>query len=667
MKFFLLIHGVQGRLAACVVALATLVTLPGLAPGAEPAEALQKRAFDLVVVEATPGGIATAVRAAREGLQVLLVNRTQHLGGILANGLGVWDTQYEGKRSPLYDEVRRGIMGHYRSTYGDKSPQYLAAMPGKSGHTNGRFEARVAEQILTALVEREANITVLKGHVPVRVEREGRLLTRLHLQAWNQDSAPIPVSAAMFADCSYEGDLLPLAQVAYRVGRESRKEYQEPHAGRVYMRSSKTPPDEATALLAEKHDRLNLRKFPGCQEMVLPESTGEGDSNVQAFNYRTTLTSDPANRIPVIRPADYDPEFLKTLEFGSIVSPLPNQKIGWNRPQLVGPHQAYVEGDWKTRQAVMDQHWNATMGLLYYLQNDPSVSEERRKFFGAYGLAKDEFADNGHRPHEFYVREARRLKGRYIVTQHDLMLKADTDRAPVHADSIAFAEWYMDTHACTPGKTGNSLDEGKMMLHHETFPAQIPYRALLPVELDNLLVPVCLSATHVAWGAIRLEPIWMQIGESAGFACALAKREKLLPGTLNAALLVRWLAQKQSMISFFNDLDVSAAEPAIAAAQFFATRGFFPGYDAMLDKPMTTALAKVWIQAAAQHIPATDERAQATFVLAQKASLDQTQLSLKDWQLLLAEAGLPKEQTSSAEPLSRRRVLEHLWRIAQAE
>ncbi|SKB00441.1 FAD dependent oxidoreductase [Prosthecobacter debontii] len=621
-----------------------------------------KTEYDLVVVEATPGGIATAVRAAREGLSVLLLNRTQHLGGILANGLGVWDTQYEGKRSPIYDEVRRSIMEHYRTTYGEKSPQYQAAQPGKSGHTNGRFEARVAERILTELVHREPNITVLKGFVPVKLEREGRLLTKLHLAAWGQPDTPLEIQAASYADCSYEGDLLPLAGVEYRVGRESRDEYQEPHAGRIYMQASKTPPDEATAQMAEKHDRLNLRQFPGFQIIVKPESTGEGDSNVQAFNYRTTLTSDPANRLPVEKPADYDPEFLKTLEFGSIVSPLPNQKIGWNRPQLIGPHQAYVEGDWKTRRQVMDQHWNATMGLLYFLQNDPSVTPERRKFFGAYGLAKDEFVDNGHRPHEFYVREARRLRGRYVITQHDFMLKLGADRAPAHADSIAFAEWYMDTHACTPGKVGTSLDEGKMMLHHETFPAQVPYRALLPSEVDNLIVPVCVSSTHVAWGAIRLEPIWMQIGESAGYACALAKQTETTLAGVETIHLVRKLAESRSMISFFNDVDVSRAQDGGTAALIFAGRGFFPGYDAKLGAPATEALAKVWLTEALVPIPEDAVAEQMKQRVQEAEMMESPPLTREAWERIGGPSSMPTPTNpqTALDVLSRGDLLDEL-------
>lgn len=609
-----------------------------------PTQPLRADHYDLVVVEATPGGIAMAVRAAREGLNVLLVNRTQHLGGILANGLGVWDTLYEGRRSPIYDEVRQAIFDHYRQTYGERSPQYLAALPGKSGHTNGRFEPKVAEKILTELVAKEGRITVQKGYVPLSLERDGRLIRSITLKEF-QGAAVKRITAAMFADCTYEGDLMPLAGVAYRVGREARSEFNEPHAGRVYMRASKTPPDENTARLAALHDSLNLRKFPGFQEILEPESDGEGDRNVQAFNYRTILTSDPMNRLPVGKPADYDPTYLATLEFGSIVSPLPNQKVGWNRPQLVGPHQAYVEGDWPTRLKVMEQHWQAALGLLYYLQNDRSVPDERRRYFGAYGLAKDEFEDHGHRPQEFYVREGRRLTGRHVITQHDLMLAKRASRAPVCSDSIGVAEWYMDTHACTPGKVKDSLDEGKMMLHHETFPAQIPYRSLLPPDVDNLIVPVCLSATHVAWGAIRLEPTWMQIGESAGYACALAKAANLPPSAIDTDRLVRRLAQGRSMVGFFNDVNVSQKDAATVAAGYFSTRGYFHDYDARLSDSLKATTAAVWAKALSKG--RNDANAQETAREAADAeSKDSAPVTRSEWRRL---CGLSPASADNAE------------------
>src|SRR5262249_27536336 len=190
------------------------------------------------------------------------------------------------------------------------------------------------------------------------------------------------------------------------------------------------------AASGEQHARLKLRPFPGFQE-ILPASTGAADGNVQAFNYRTILSTDPANRLPVEKPADYDPEKLIKLEWSSLVAPIPNSKIGWNRPQLVGPHVEYVEADWPTRQRVMDLHWHAMLGLLYFMQNDPSVPGARREEWRNYGIARDEFPDNGHRPYEFYVREARRLRGRYVYTEHDASLAPGQHRAPVHSDGIA--------------------------------------------------------------------------------------------------------------------------------------------------------------------------------------------------------------------------------------
>jgi hypothetical protein len=391
-----------------------------------------------------------------------------------------------------------------------------------------------------------------------------------------------------------------VAKVPYRLGRESRNEFREPHAGVIFMSPVKSTPTPDIARAAELHAKLNLRKFSGFQAIKDPESTGAADGNVQAFNYRTPLTSDPANRIPVERPADYDPEKLKLLEHGSIVAPIPNSKRGWNRPQLVGTQTDYVEADWAGRRKVMDAHWQATMALLYFLQNDPSVEPERQKSWREYGLAKDEFPDHGHRPYEFYVREARRITGRYIFTQHDAMLAPGLPRAPVHADSVGVTEWYLDTHACTPRRIPGALEEGKMMLDVETFPGQVPYRTLLPQGLDNLLVPVCLSSTHVAWGTIRLEPTWMNIAESAAHAAVLAVKHEVPPAELDADLLLRTLVTNRIMVSFFNDVDVSSDDPRVAAAQYFGTKGFFHDYNARLDELLKSSTAKIWTDALAR-------------------------------------------------------------------
>jgi hypothetical protein len=564
-----------------------------LALGFAPVAHTETLQADLCVYQATPGGIAMAVRAAREGLHVVLVNHNGHLGGILANGLGVWDTLWEGRRSPIYDEARQAILDHYRTTYGEDSRQYRDALPGKSGHTNGKFEPKVAEKILTDLVAKEPRIRLLLNRVPQLVKRDGSVIQAVTFMHPGDDAAD-EVQAKVFADCSYEGDLAAMAKVPYRVGRESREAFGEPHAGVIFMSPAKTAPTPELARTAELHHKLKLRKFSGFQRIKLPESKGAADGNVQAFNYRTILSSDPANRMPVEKPANYDPAKLKLLEHGSIVSPIPQSKRGWNRPQLVGMPAKYVEADWAGRKKVMDAHWDATLALLYFLQNDPSVEPKRQKSWREFGLAKDEFTDNGHRPHEFYVREARRITGRYLFTQHDAMLAAGLERAPVHADSIGATEWYLDTHACTPRRIDDALEEGKMMLDVETFPGQVPYRAILPQGVDNLLVPVCLSATHVAWGTIRLEPTWMNLCESAGHAAALAVQHQITPAQLDPELLVRKLAASQVMLSFFNDVDVASDDPRVAAAQYFATKGFFADYNARIDEPLTESVRAAW-------------------------------------------------------------------------
>lgn len=558
----------------------------------------ERKSYDLVVIGGTPGGIACAVRAAREGLNVLLVNRHAHLGGILTSGIGVWDTQFEGKRSPLYDEVRAAIIEYYRQTYGADSPQYRDALPGATGYTNGRFEPRVAELILDRLVVRESHLTVLRGFVPASVEREGSMLNAVVLRAM-EGTKTMRVAGDAFVDATYEGDLAALAKVPYRVGREARSEYGEPHAGIAFMRPSAEPATPEDAKLGALHDQLKLRKFPGWQSL-LPQSTGAADGAVQACNYRTILTTDPANRVPITKPTNYEAYFMKTLEIFSGIDSVPNGKFGWNRPQLLGRQTPYVEADWATRRQIEDEHWDATVGLLYFLQNDLTVPELVRQAWQKYGFAKDEFADNGNRPYELYIREARRIVGRTVFTEHDATLAPGLLRAPIHGDSIAFTDWYMDCHACTVARVPGGFDEGKMMLHHETFPAQIPYHCLLPQGVDNLLVPVCLSASHMGWGTVRLEPTWMQLGESAGLAAALAKQARMSPAALDADRLTRALCERHSMVSFFNDIDVSSTDAYVPAVEYFGTKGFFHDYNARMDDPLKAATGKAWVNGLAQ-------------------------------------------------------------------
>lgn len=571
---------------------------PALKPTFEPRSLAVSDSFDLVIMGATPAGIVMAVRAAREGLSVLLVHHTKHLGGMPACGLGVWDTRYTRRRAPLHDEVRQAFFDHYRTAYGEDSAQYRDAMPGAAGHTNGKFEPAVAEEILTKLVRAEPRITVLLEHYPAAINRAGTRIDRITFARMDQTGS-FTATAKVFADCSYEADTLPLAGLTYRVGRESREEHGESHAGVIFMEAVDAPPDAAAAERAGLQAQLKLRQFNGFQRR-LPESTGAGDGNVQAMNYRVILSKDPTRSRPIPCPEGYDPAALQGLEFGAEIEGLPNGKMSLNRPQLLGPHLSYVEGTWEERRRVMDAHWQAAMAILWHRQNDPDVASEERARWQSYGLASDEFTDNGNRPYEIYCREGRRLVGRYLLTQADTMVAPGLLRAPIHPDGIAFTEWYVDSHACTARRSAQSLEEGKVMLYQETFPGQVPLRSILPREVDNLLVPVNLSATHVAWNTVRLEPTWMHIAEAAAWVAVLAVRKDQDPSAVDRDELLQMLALGGVTLAFFNDVESEPGDELTAAVQYFATRGFFPSYDASLQTPVKAATAKLWVKAATE-------------------------------------------------------------------
>lgn len=575
------------------------ITPPMLLKTAAKPQDVAGRSYDLIVIGGTPGGIACAVRAAREGLSVLLVNHTQHLGGFMTSGAGGWEAPYDGLRSPLYGEMRTEATEYYRKTYGEGSQQHLASMPSRTSRAHidrPKIEPRIAEMLFNQMVEREKNLTVLLGHIVAKAEREGALLKQVTLKPYSSHLAPrdehsITVSGKIFADAMYEGDLMAAAGVRTQIGREARSEYSEPHAGIISTKHRPKAPGQRGFPKDADEGRLNIRYFSHASgEIVEGPQSGEADSSVMAYNYRLILTRDPANKIMVTKPANYDPALAKGPAGLSIVPNLPNNKIAWNGGRLIGPQNEYPGGDWAIRERVSRHYLDTMLMRLWWVQNDPSAPEAERKKFTGYGLAADEFPDNHHLPYEIYVREARRLVGRYVFKEHDNKVAEGITRTPIHTDSVAITDWVLDSVACLPG-------DGIFFLAEESRPAQVPYRCLLPKEVDNLLVPVALSASHVGWGAIRLEPVWMQTGESAGFAAALALKHNTTPAALDSDLLIRTLVKNRVMISFFNDVDVTSDDPHVPAAQYFSTKGFFAGYDARLNEPLTQAISRLWLQA----------------------------------------------------------------------
>jgi len=567
-----------------------------LKSAAKPAD-VNGKAYDLVVVGGAPGGIACAVRAAREGLSVLLVNHTQHLGGFITSGAGGWEAPYDGLRSPLYAEMRTGAADYYRKTYGEGSPQHVASLPSTTSRAHidrPKIEPRIAEMLFNQMVEREKTLTVLLGHIVTKAEREGAVIKSVTLEPMHGDGT-VSVSAKVFADGMYEGDLAAVAGVKTQIGREARSQYGEPHAGVIYTTERHKEDGQRGFPKAADEGTLNIRyNSHATAEIVEGPQSGEADGSVMAYNYRLILTREVENKIMVEKPANYDVAIAKAAAGGGFVPNLPNGKVAWNGGRLIGPQNEYPGADWPAREAISKRYLDAMLMRLWWVQNDPEAPEKDRKQFAGYGLAADEFPDNHHAPYEIYVREARRLVGRYVFKEQDNKVADGIARTPIHADSIAITDWPVDSVACLDRGLPGAHKDGIFFLGEETRPAQVPYRSLLATEVDNLLVPVALSASHVGWGAIRLEPVWMQTGESAGFAAALAVKSKTTPAALDPDTLLRKLVASRVMVSFFNDIDVTSDDPRIPAAQFFGTKGFFADYNARLDEPISEATLKAW-------------------------------------------------------------------------
>jgi hypothetical protein len=596
------------------------------------------KTYDLVVVGGTGSGVLCAVRAAREGLRVLIVQHNGHLGGMMANGLMQWDALYGGPRAPLFTELLRNIERHYIETSGRDSADHQVMRLTHEHYPVGWAEPHVAEREFNRLLAGEKNATLLLHHYPVRKERDGRLLGKLTLREYG-GANEITVAGESYVDATYEGDLLAVAKLPYRVGREARAEYGEPHAGKVFTNISKEPaPREAVEA------RLNLRPYNSSQGSIDPESPFSADGAVQAYNYRFCVTREPANRILLTEPPPgyRREEFLHHDRKAIATNPGPRLKSHMNSPILPGENHGYPEADWPAREKIIQRHRDFALGLMWFLQNDESVKAAEREKFRAWGLPADEFRDHVHIPYEMYVREARRLVGRHVYKEQDNSLARGFARTPVMGDSIAITDWYMDSHSCTTESRPGYRYDGKLILTEESRPGQIPYRALLPKEVDNLLVPVCLSATHVAWGAVRLEPVWMEIGEAAGLAAALAHNLKVksTPGQLSPELLLRWMVERGFLVSFFNDVKADAEDSTHKAAQYFGTKGFFADYDARLDEPLKKSTAKVWAAAAAsmKHPGSYDASAVAREVMAAEAA-ESEMISLGEFLSMAGVAG----------------------------
>ncbi|MBI63374.1 MAG: hypothetical protein CL775_05175 [Chloroflexi bacterium] len=564
--------------------------------------------IDLTVFGGTPSGIASAVTAGRKGLKVALISSTDQLGGILANGLGVMDRLYNGFRSPIFNEITENIIEFYINKYGENSEQVKVCKD-----TRLTFEPHVAERILNNIVKNNKQIKIYKSFIPNELDIENNQIKSLEIKSI-VNKEKLKLISKTYVDASYEGDLASLSGVPYRVGRESNTEFNEPHAGRIFS----THGFGAFPLEAAEGD-LNLDTFPVTSQLIFSGSTGEGDKAIQAFTYRVCLTSDPDLMISIDKPKGYDRKnYLGVLETEKesrkkrhhlksqflvndinnykIRGPrIPNNKISWNDGNLPEINHSYPEADTKTRLVISKLHREHALGLLYFLQNDKEVPKNIRETSKKWGLSKDEFVDNQNFPKEMYVREARRIVGRYIFTEQDASLSSSFERTPIQKDSIAIADWPMDSHECTIDRQPGSLHDGKVLLSEKTRPSQIPYRSLLPKGVDNLMVTVCLSATHIGFGTIRVEPTLIQLGEVAGFASVLSKEEDTNVSQLETNYLQTQLVENGFAISFFNDVDIDKLNNQSISIHFLGSKGFFTDYNARINDPISKSVAENWV------------------------------------------------------------------------
>jgi hypothetical protein len=580
-----------------------------------------RRDVDLLVAGATPGGITAAVRGAREGLDTVLVGTHGQVGGMMASGLSYTDTLTTKARSPLVEEFFAGVRAHYRDRYGPESPQYDHC---EAGYV---FEPNVATAQFDAMLE-EDSLTLERAYHPESVERDGRTVSSVHFES-KRGPESLTVGAETVVDATYEGDVAACAGVPYRVGRESRHEWGEQFAGRIVTRGGPDEyfPHEAVGTAdpavpagrrgpldvpdEKRSGPLDLVPHPFCATEIAAGSTGAGDDAIQAYNYRVTLCCDPENRRLPSKPAGYDrdgyTDLLASLSDAASVRGaltlrlLPNDKADMNAADLPGRNHEYPEASVDRRREIAREHQRHALGLLYFLQNDDAVPDAAQAEARRWGLPLDEFTDNDNFPWQLYVREARRIVGRYTFTEADGRIGPHGQRTPIHHDAIAIAEYPMDSHACTiqtetdPNSTATENEEGFFYASSVTRPSQVPYRTLLPKDVDNLLCPVALSATHVGFGTIRLEPTWMHIGEAAGMASAIGVQTDRSPADVDVEDLQRALLERGHMLSFFNEFDMDTDAPWVEAVQYFGTKGFFDSYDADPTAALSPQTADRWI------------------------------------------------------------------------
>ena len=542
---------------------------------------------NVLVYGATPAGIAAAIAAAEDGEKVLLVEPTDRIGGMMTSGLSHTDFRTVEGLTGAYLKFTKRVEQHYREAFGADSPQVRDCWHGVFA------EPKVNLAVFEKMLAEQPNITVWKNRrvfgARLSGDANGSSIGLVALIE-NNGRTTLTVTADYYIDATYEGDLLAAAKVPYRVGREGRGEYNEPLA---------------------------------------PE---QEDAQLQAYNFRLTATQNPENRVMPKKPDGYRREdfegvlpLLKNGKFKTVFGyptgclfkaqtpPLPNGKYDINdvsggivRLSLPGENLDWPDGSGnaavrsapeaavkpevpfsptglaQARQRVFDTHLRWDVGLLYFLQNDEAVPAKFRDEARSWGWCRDEYDDNAHLPPQLYVREARRMLGAHVFTEHDTDHAENDARAVLHTDAIAMGDYGPNCHGTShDGARFGGKHAGEF--YKAVSPYQIPYGVLVPKQLENLLAPGPVSATHVGFCALRLEPIWMSLGEAAGHAAHLAHAGHMDVQRVRVPELQACLHGSGAATIYVSD--VPPVHPDFAVVQWWATAGGLHGLAPVPSKP----------------------------------------------------------------------------------
>ena len=570
--------------------------------------AAERGEADVIILGATPAGLTAAIAAARAQRSAIVLERTNYVGGLPANGLGATDISTRGSTGGLFLEFVDRIKAHYISAFGPDSAQVRDCSDGY------HFEPSVAEAVLLTWVQEYPQIRALKERQfdfqPQQVRWNAQNIESITVTNLRTGHAEI-YRGRFFLDATYEGDLVAAAGVPFMLGREGKDAYGEIGAGRTYK----------------------LWYGPECEG-----STHVGDGTIQAYNYRLCLTDDPSNRVAVQKPAAYDrseyeqlvhdvttgfhggvdvqqmtaADFRANVEkskqnlppnlnklpgisrlFSNVT--IPNGKVDANNQHfalissdLPEENWAHPTASWAWRDDFAERLRSYTEGLLYFAQNDEAIPPWFRDECRRWGLAKDEYADNGHFPRQMYVREGRRMRGKYVFTANDVVVvdkypgqhssstgrpngeeavatqqpkqevqsstKTNTSplpqRVPIrHLDAVTASHYALDSHAVRKYEAGRAHLDG--FVGYFTQPYSVPYGVMVPdAPVRNLLAPVPVSASHMGFSTLRMEPCWMALGQAAGVAAALCLEKGCAAGDVDVRGLQRGMLEQGAVLVY---------------------------------------------------------------------------------------------------------------------